>query len=321
MTKSLICITTCNRLSEVKKYIFPYIDFCNKNEGFYFLLALDGINKEYIDFCSQFEIPLIYSDEREGVGLSKNRVLKQFPNFYYYFFIDDDIELLDCKIFDLFISMYLTTGIHHFSPAHFVNATKVEIINEIQITHSALGGGYFNFYSGEGLKKVGGWNTYFAKYKRYGHTEHTYRFFHSGLNKSPFIFIEKARKMLLIHNPPHVTNLNNEIINDTNELIHEEEELIKQKTKFFPIQVLSDFHFNGFNMSCNIIVNDFLITNRRKYPLTNGKERKVALAEYYFLKIRVTDNKLLKLKFLLLSLMYYPLNNSLKHAVKHRLKT
>ena len=56
MKKSLICITTCNRLSEVKKYIWDYLRFINSNKEFHFVLALDGNDQSYIDFCHEFEI-------------------------------------------------------------------------------------------------------------------------------------------------------------------------------------------------------------------------------------------------------------------------
>jgi hypothetical protein len=314
--KTLICITTCNRLKEVKKYILPYIQFCNQHSSFSFLLSLDGDNKEYLDFCNLYKIPLIYSGQREGVGLTKNRALKQFPDYDYYFFIDDDVELVNNKVFELFIKTALVTGYHHFSWSHVFCSIKVEQLEEVHLTHSSYGGGLFNFYSNEGLKKVGGWHTCFAKYKRFGHTEHTYRFFHAGLIPSPFIFIDEARSMFINHDPPHVTNTETVVENPVNELIQEEEELIKQKTTFFSLTTLSDFHFNEYAMDFNQRIDKLLATNRKKYPLINGRERRVALAEYYFFKFRHEREKLKAMNYFITSFFYYPVSNPLKHFIK-----
>lgn len=317
--KALICITTCNRLNEVKKYILPYIEFSNKEEPFSFLLSLDGKNKEYIDFCNEYKIPLLYSDEREGVGLSKNRVLKQFPNFDYYFFVEDDIELVNEKIFSLFINIFINTNYHHFSLSHRLNAIRVEKVGSVQLTHNNYGGGQFNFYTKDGLNKVGGWNPYFAKYRRFGHTEHTYRFYHAGLTPSPFIFIDEARNMFINHDPPHVTNLEMVLENPTSELIPEEEELLRQKTTYCLLTTLSPMHFNGFDMKYNSDINDFLGSNKQKYAFVKDSERRKCFSEFYFFKFNEERNIFYKTYFFASSFVLWPLNRHLKHFVKKKL--
>lgn len=317
--KALICITTCNRLSEVKKYILPYVNFCNKEKSFSFLLSLDGNNKEYIDFCNEFKIPLLYSDEREGVGLSKNRVLTQFPNFDYYFFIEDDIELAGETIFELFINVFKATNYHHFSFSHLANATRKETIGDSHLTHNNLGGGQFNFYSKYGLEQVGGWNTCFAKYKRYGHTEHTYRFYHANLTPSPFVFIDEAREMMIIHDPPHVTAIKKDLENPVSELIYEEEDLIKQKTTFFPLATISPFHFNGYDINYSDEVAAFLKKSNGKYPLVKGVDRLKCFGEYYFFKFTVSKSFFNKLIYFFGSFICYPLNNQIKHFIKRKM--
>ena len=82
--KSLICITTCNRLLYLK-YILPeYIEFCQQNSEFDFLISLDGNSEENIAFLKEQGIPFIYSEEREGVGLAKNG--RTFPRLRLLFF-------------------------------------------------------------------------------------------------------------------------------------------------------------------------------------------------------------------------------------------
>jgi hypothetical protein len=207
MSNSLICINTCNRLSELKKYILPYIAFANETENFDFVLSLDGKQEDYILFCEKLEIPLVFSDQREGVGLSKNRVLQLFPNYDHYFFIDDDVELINNSIFVAHTRLgELSSEFHHLSSTHlFVTVNQEKKYDRI-INYGMIGGGYFNYFKKESLQKVGGWHTDFAKYKRYGHTEHSYRYFNIGLSKYPFTIINECVDFVLVHNPEHVTS-------------------------------------------------------------------------------------------------------------------
>lgn len=314
--KALIAITTCNRISEVQKYIWDYLKFKNTNDSFHFVLAVDGTSPSYIDFCSQFDIPLIYSDEREGVCLSKNRVLSQFQNYDYYFFIDDDVELIDGSVFQQCIDIYNITNYPHLCVNTRHKLLNTEKSENYLLNKSLRGGGYFSFFSNKELIKIGGWNTLFAKYKRYGHTEHTYRFYHAGMQPAPFIFAAEFEKMIMIHNPESVSKVTNVNINE-NELVKEESDLINSKTTYFPLKTLSKFHFNERTMGFNQKVHDFLKENPQKYPLTKGKERKKALGEFYALQISRKNNSFMK-NFILAvkSMLYAPMNNELKHVVK-----
>jgi hypothetical protein len=321
MAKALICINSCNRIEEIKKYIWDYLNFCNYNTKFDFILALDGNNNEYISFCDKYSIPLIYSDEREGVGISKNRVLKQFPEYDYYFFIEDDIELIDASIFQYFIDLHNATGYHHFCNNHIKSLVFKENVQSLNanLTHSMSGGAQFAFYSKIGIEKVGGWHTTFSKYKRFGHTEHSYRFVHTEMQKYPFIFdLELYSNSFLVHNPPAVTQSNFET--NVNELIEEEQELIDHKSTFFPIQTISNLHYNGASLGFNKKVDLFLRQNRKKYPLTQGKKRRASIGEYYALKLYSNSSFIKKSYFFICSLVYFPLNNPLKHFIKERFK-
>src|SRR5690554_3333324 len=207
--KALITITTCNRLSEVKKYIWEYLSFVNANQDFHFVLALDGKEQSYIDFCDKYAIPLVYSEEREGVGLSKNRVLTKFPEYDYYFFVEDDVELVHEGIFNSIIKHHHLTFYPHFCGNTKHKMIEEDIVGSTCLQFSKRGGGYFNFFSKEGQQKVGGFHTLFAKYKRFGHTEHTYRFYRANLQPAPFIFSPEWRKMILVHSPEPVSKHSN----------------------------------------------------------------------------------------------------------------
>lgn len=316
--KSLICITSCNRLSEVKKYILPYIDFCNNHQEFDFLLALDGNNQEYIDFCNEFHIPLIYSDEREGVGLSKNRVLTQFPDYDFYFFLDDDIELIDSTVFLDNIKVSDLLKIPHLSGIVFGDNLSIVNFEKHEITKGYRAGGYFNFFNAEILLNIGGWHTHFARYKRYGHSEHSYRFLNAGFQDYPLITIDSTVCKLAVHNPPHVTNEDSS--NSFDHFHPDEQELINQKLTYFPITTISAFHFNGYDMSLNKVIEDFLNQNKQKYPLVKGRERFVCFAEYYFYKFSTAKSFGSKCFYFCASFACQPFNNQIKHYVKQVLK-
>lgn len=310
--KALICITTCNRLFLIKKFIWKYLDFCNNNPYFDFILSLDGYEEDYLNFCSDYDIPLIYSDVREGVGLSKNRVLMHFSDYEFYFFVDDDVELIDGKIFYRFIDCFRKTNFHHLSLNFPRNIIENNTVYD-DLIFAEFGGAYFNFFSNEGLIKVGGWNPLFSKYKRYGHTEHSYRFFFQELTPAPFVVLKEDRKFVILHDPPHVSETMPE---QNHQLINEEFELIKSRSSYCQLQILSESHYNGFKPGYNKKVAEFCSRNRKVYPLTHGAKRRNALAEYYFHKIHKSESYTRNITYLFLSLLNNPFNKPFKHFVK-----
>lgn len=313
--KALIAITTCNRLSEVKKFIWEYIKFVNGENQFDFVLGLDGKNQEYIDFAEKYDIPLIYSEEREGVGLSKNRLLSYFPNYDYYFFIEDDIELVEQKIFKTIILAHEKTGVPHFCNHHKSRIFNTIQLDNLQLEVSWTGGAQFAFYSKKGIGKIGGFNTIFAKYKRFGHTEHSYRYYHQGIQEGPFIFSENWLDYFIIHSPPQVTRSSSVTFTKLG-LIEQEQSLIDRKSTFFELKTLSNSHFNKKALGYNKIVANFLETHQEKYPLTYGRERRIALAEHYALRISIQKSALKKFTLFLKSFWYSPTNAALKHYIK-----
>lgn len=165
-----------------------------------------------MDFCERYNITILYSKVREGVGLSKNTVLQKFPDYKYYFILEDDVELLNPEVFEAHIYLSNQLKIPHFSlhPKNrikkIINRTKLE---EHKIIHSLYGSAQFNFFSSYGLEKVGGWHIEFSKYKRYGHTEHSYRFYNQGLTRAPFNIIENFLDgYLLWHEPKSILLIN-----------------------------------------------------------------------------------------------------------------
>ncbi|MFW5806015.1 MAG: hypothetical protein ACOCVX_05740 [Bacteroidales bacterium] len=299
----------------MKKFIWDYLLFCAEHRDVDFVLAMDGDDADYKRFCADYNIPLVYSEKREGVGLSKNRVLKTFPDYAYYFFIEDDVELIDARVFQLHIDAYKAFNIHHFAIADYNNPVNVNNVSagEALIT-AQYAGAQFNFFTNEGLKQAGGWHTYFAKYKRYGHTEHTYRFYKLNLTPAPFCILRAARGMVIIHDPPHVSEVKGKL--EKNSLVTEENEMVNEGFRYIPVETLSAFYFNAQVWPPKYSDQ----YKMKKYPFLNGKERRISLAEHYFLRIKTTSAWVRKLQYFIKSVMYYPFNNPLKHYIKTKLR-
>ena len=90
--------------------------------------------------------------------MSKNRVIQNFWGYDYYFFIDDDVELLEGRVFDEHIKAFKKTGIHHFNlgpDERFLYKKETQNIGEINLSSSYLGSGAFTFYTKEALKISG----------------------------------------------------------------------------------------------------------------------------------------------------------------------
>ena len=270
--KNLICINTYKSSELVKAFIWDYIDFVRTRDDYDFIVSLDGDDEETIDYCNKYKIPFLYSDINEGVGISKNRVLTSFNNYDYYFFIEDDIELLNSDVFDIHIKLSQELNIHHFSlfEARRIREQKnILKYNEFHIIQAMYGGAPFNFFTKKGIDIVGGFHTHFAKYKRFGHTEHSYRFVNNNLTEYPFNVIEECLDGYFRWNDP-ISRIKISVEVSENRLFVEEEELILEKLKFCPIKTISPYHENNIeNMSSldNIIYDKNIIKNKKDFIL------------------------------------------------------
>jgi len=270
--KNLICINTYNSYELVRAFIWDYIDFVKTRDDYSFILGLDGNDDSTINYCNRHKIPFLYSKNSEGVGISKNRVLKSFPNYDNYFFIEDDIELLNSDVFDIHIKLSKELNIHHFSlfEARRIRDIKNTITHKnFHIIQAMYGGAPFNFFTKEGLDKVGGFHTHFAKYRRFGHTEHSYRFVNNNLASYPFNLVEELLDGYFRWNDP-ISRVKISVEVSKNRLFIEEEELILKKIKFFPITTISSYQESNIeNMSnlSNIIYDKDIKKHKRAFYL------------------------------------------------------
>ncbi len=323
--KALIAITTCKRLSNIKAHALNYIDFCNRDPDFDFVIALDGNDEDYLVFCEQWDIPLLYSEDREGVGISKNRVYREFAHYDYYFFLEDDAELLDPAVFRGHIEVSEKSGIPHFSlfePHGSREIIEYSQVGEYRLIHSKYGSAQFNFFTGKGLSAVGGWHDAFAKPKRYGHTEHTYRFVHAGLSKYAFNVIENFSlhcDYFIWHDPPSVSAHNSNEL-DVHGIAAVERKVMDLELAHYEVMTPGPYRYNGKKRDRNEKIAHFLQENReKKYPWLEGKQRREQYSNFCFNKIRQPISGVKKLYYFGLMLWYNYNNFRFKHLVKQKL--
>lgn len=318
--RALISITTCRRLKYLRRYLPHFARFCADDQRFRLLVSLDGTEADVIDFCQQWAIPLIYSDDRGGVGMSKNRVLERFPGFDYYFFLEDDVELVDGSVFPTHVDLARASGIHHFSLFVRGGARKVigsSVVDGRRIVHCLYGGADFNFFTAEGIKQVGGWHPLFATYRRFGHTEHSYRLFRRGLAPAPFNVVEDLDNTCIWHFHPPVTSVPG-IAFDSDQVALPERELIDRALDYVPLQTCSVHHFNGVPFGELDRLASTLDTGER-YPLLADSDRREARSAYYVWRSETAPTATGRVFGLLAGAYNWPSNPSLRHMMKSRL--
>ena len=318
--RALVCITTCLRLSRLRRYLPPFTAFCQRDRRFHLLVSLDGTEAPYLDFCERWRVPLVYADEREGVGLSKNRVLESFPDFDYYFFLEDDVELVDGSVFPAHVDLARNSGIHHFSLFERGTVRRPVSTSTVaghRVVHGMFGGGQFSFFTREGLDRVGGWHPSFAEYRRWGHTEHSYRFFRSGLAPAPFNVAEDLADACIWHYPAPVT-ARPRVPVDADQLPEPERELIDRELEHVPVQTLSSYHFNGvpFHATDELAA---IVSADDRYPLVSGAERRECLSDFLLWRSRNAPGWMAKVALFLRATALWPANPMVRHTLKQRL--
>lgn len=313
--RALISVTTCRRLPYLKRQLPLLAAFTVADERFSVLVSLDGDDQETRRFCDDWEVPLIWSDDREGVGVSKNRVLQRHPDFDYYFFLEDDAELVGGEVFPTHIALFEASGIHHFSLFESKGSRKVLSASTIaghRVVHSLYGGADFNFFTREALEKVGGWHPRFAEYRRFGHTEHSYRIYRAGLAPAPFNVARDLTPTFIWHVPPAVTRVP-DMSYDEDQIAAPERELMEAKLTRVPVQTLSSLHSNGVALGPLARVAGTLVAGR--YPMLEGPELRHARSDYRLWQAQQKKGYH-RATSLAMATVSWPGNPALRHTVK-----
>lgn len=315
--RALICVTSCRRLGFLRRYLPHLARFCVEDPRFRLVVALDGTDPEYLDFCDRWQVPLVYADACEGVGLSKNRVLEQFDDFPYYFFLEDDVELVDGSVFPAHVDLHRASGIHHFSlfERGGVRGRRDESrVDGIRVVHGDYGGGQFGFFTGEGLRAVGGWHPRFAEYRRWGHTEHSWRLYRAGLAPAPFNVAEGLSDSFVWHYPPAVTRVEG-VPMDADQIAAPERDLMDQMLRHVPLRTLAPHHTNGAPLGPPRPLAAVLDGGER-YPLVRGSERRRCRADFLLWRSRTEASAPKRALALLRGALLSPSNPELRRRLR-----
>ncbi|HEX3801327.1 MAG TPA: glycosyltransferase family A protein [Solirubrobacteraceae bacterium] len=321
--RALVAFTTSNRGVYAKRSLPHLARACLSDPRLDLVVALDGDDPETRAVCAQWHIPLIYSEAREGVGLSKNRVLKRFPDYDYYFFLEDDVEVLDGAVFARHVALMRTSGIHHMSLFDYAEGrglrSETSVLGQ-RLVHFSYGSAEFNAFTREGIQKVGGWHPLFAQYRRWGHTEHSYRFPRNDLAPAPFNVAVELAGLCIRHRPPSVTPGIGLATLDADQIAAPERELMSQALSHVPLQTLAPYHVENQPGRPAAELAQLVARSRNRYPLLRGADWRHAQGDYLVWRFETSRAPARRVAALVLAGLLHPSGIALRHAVKIRLQ-
>jgi hypothetical protein len=315
--RALVCVTTCERAGYLERYLPHFARAAAHDRRLSLLVSADGTDAATVEFCRRWAIPLIHSEVREGVGLSKNRALERFPEFDYYFFIEDDTELVDGRVFNEHIGAARASGIHHFSlfrSGGLRGQAGSSTAGTWRIRHGRYGGGRFSFFTAEGLRHVGGWHPRFAEFRRWGHTEHSYRFVTAGLAPAPFNVIDGLERTCIWHHHPSVITVPDALV-DEDHIAAPERELMEQRLSHVPLKTLSPYHFNGAPFE-GVDALAATLDRGARYPLLTAQQRRQARSDYYLWRFEEASGLPARTVALMAAAVNRPGSPTLRHSVR-----
>jgi hypothetical protein len=322
--RALVAFTTSNRSAYVKRCFPELARAALGDQRLDLLVALDGDDAETRAVCAEWNIPLLYSDEREGVGLSKNRVLEHFPDYDYYFFLEDDVEVLDGTVFARHVELMQASGIQHMSlysqRGELPPSTGETIVRGQRIVHYPYGHADLNAFTRASLERVGGWHPLFATYRRWGHTEHSYRFARVGLAPAAFNVAVDLADTCIWHSPPSVTSWVGLAAVDVDGIAQPERELIQQELTHVPLQTIAASHLENRPPGQVPDLARAVRGRRGRYPLLHGADRRLAQSDFLLWRFETASAWRTRLAAFLAATVLYPNSIAVRHAAKTRLQ-
>lgn len=241
----LLVLTTCSRPEIAARHASVLYTIAESATNIDLAVSIDGLAEpggpETLQLVKHFSPLIVAARRAEGVGVSKNRVLRLLPDYRFYSFIEDDVEVVDHSLFADMAALSQETGIHHFSlhePERLrdeFGQSHVSLESEsYTIQHAWFGSAQISFFTSEALDLVGGWHKAFAALRRGGHTEHSYRVYRTGLCPAPFNYIKEFANACRWHNPDSVVG-RQEYAVAPNQLFELENELIAENLPKQPL--------------------------------------------------------------------------------------
>lgn len=181
-----IGLITCDRLDFFK----TSYKSLEKSKDYTFVVIDDGVETPVKEFVSD-KVHYVKTEGKEGVAIAKNKAFQYLieSECEHIFLIEDDIEILDTKVFDLYVNASKKTGIKHFNFGlhgnhnrdQYGNPTISKIINypddtKVILYPNVLGA--LSYYHIETLDVVGLIDEQF--YNALEHVDHTLQIIKKG---------------------------------------------------------------------------------------------------------------------------------------------
>ena len=220
-------------------------------------------------------------------------------------------------MFPTHVELSRASAIHHFTLFQRGGVRKVRTQSTVaghRLLHGLYGGGTFSFYTGSGLRQVGGWHLRFAEYRRWGHTEHSYRFVRAGLAPAPFNVAEDLADACIWHSPPAVTRVDGVAI-DADQIATPERELMDQELSQAPVETISAHHLNGIPLG-NPSRLAGVLEGEERYPLVDDRERRQCRSDYALWRSESAATLPARASALASAAWNWPANPALRHRLK-----
>jgi hypothetical protein len=210
-----IGLITCDR-PEFFKISYKSLEY---NYDASFVVVDDGIEtpiRDFIDFTEDGNAHYIKTNGKEGVAVAKNKALQYLKDCRceHIFLVEDDIEITDVNVFDLYVKASKSTGIKHFNfGLHGNHNTDLngnpvfrKIVNypdgtKIILYPNILGA--LSYYHIDTLNAVGLIDEQF--YNALEHVDHSYQIIKAGFHPyfRWFADVEGANQMIKDIVPDH----------------------------------------------------------------------------------------------------------------------
>lgn len=175
-------LITCDRPDFFKKSFFSLFDIVQEMDNIDYVIINDGKEKLPI-----YPINYIETDGYTGVAKAKNKALQYLIDngCEHIFLMEDDIQIIDRNVFNLYINASIKTGIKHFNYGLHGNHNKTHlgepnILRTIQYPNTDTSVdlypnvlGAFSYYHIDVLKDVGLIDEDY--YLSMEHVDHTYK--------------------------------------------------------------------------------------------------------------------------------------------------
>jgi len=179
-------LITCDRKHFFEKSYKSLINASNKQDNCEIIIVNDGIEQLLPEIDK-----VINTTGKKGVGFAKNQALKHLieQECEHIFLMEDDVEISDANVFNLYINAAKETGIKHFNFGlhgnHNIGPLRTPIIRKtinypsnmkIRLYPNVLGA--FSYYHIDTLNAVGLMDEQF--YNALEHVDHTYQIIKAG---------------------------------------------------------------------------------------------------------------------------------------------